>query len=66
MEYIQRLGEHGEEIPVYVVDGVAHDLREGGTVELGPGDVLVQHGTDHRWRALTDDFRMASVMLERD
>lgn len=27
MECIQRLGEHGEEIPVYVVDGVAHDLR---------------------------------------
>jgi quercetin dioxygenase-like cupin family protein len=52
------------DVDVVVRGRVAHDLREGGTVELGPGDVLVQHGTDHRWRALTDDFRMASLMLE--
>lgn len=51
------------DVDVVLQGRVAHDLREGGTVELGPGDVLVQHGTDHRWRSLTTDFRMASLMV---
>jgi hypothetical protein len=51
------------DVDVVLSGTVAHDLREGGTVELGPGDVLVQRGTDHRWRPLTDDFRMASLMV---
>jgi quercetin dioxygenase-like cupin family protein len=36
----------------------------GGSTELGPGDVIVQRGTDHRWSALGEEtFRMASVMI---
>lgn len=41
------------------------ELPGGVSTELGPGDVVVQRGTDHRWTALGDDrFAMACVMLD--
>jgi quercetin dioxygenase-like cupin family protein len=40
------------------------DLPDGVTVELGPGDAVVQRGTDHRWYVLGDEpVRFAAVML---
>ena len=35
----------------YVVSGrVVLELDDGATVELGPGDTVVQNGTRHAWR----------------
>lgn len=43
---------------------VALDLPGDRSVELGPGDAVVQRGTEHRWRVLGDQpFRMAAVMI---
>ena len=40
------------------------ELPGGDRVELGPGDVVVQRGTDHRWLPIGDEpVRMAAVML---
>jgi len=41
---------------LYVVSGrVVLDLDGGRTVELGPGDTLVQNGTRHAWRNPFDE-----------
>jgi quercetin dioxygenase-like cupin family protein len=35
----------------YVVSGrVILELDDGATVELGPGDTVIQNGTRHAWR----------------
>lgn len=41
------------------------ELPGGITAEAGPGDVIVQRGTDHRWTALDDGPAVvATVMLD--
>jgi hypothetical protein len=42
---------------------VALELPGGHRAELGPGDVVVQRGTDHRWIPLEEPFRMAALMV---
>ncbi|MFA5883115.1 MAG: cupin domain-containing protein [Acidimicrobiia bacterium] len=40
------------------------DLPNGVTTELGPGDAVVQRGTDHRWYVVGDEpVRFVAVML---
>jgi len=40
------------------------DLPGGVTVELGPGDAVLQRGTDHRWFVIGDEpVRFVAVML---
>jgi quercetin dioxygenase-like cupin family protein len=40
------------------------DLPDGVSVELGPGDIVLQRGTDHRWRVIGDEpARFATVMF---
>lgn len=40
------------------------DLPDGVSVELGPGDTVVQRGTDHRWYVIGDaPVRFAAVMF---
>lgn len=69
------LGEHADrerpgfhETPtrdlVFVLSGrLRMDLDEGST-ELGPGDLVVQNGTPHRWSNIGDDeVLLASIML---
>ncbi len=52
------------DIDVVLEGRVLLELRGGEPVELGPGDVVVQRGTDHRWSALDGaPFRMATVMI---
>jgi quercetin dioxygenase-like cupin family protein len=38
-------------------------LDDGSEVVLHPGDVVVQHGTNHRWRTGPDGAILALVML---
>lgn len=43
------------------------ELPGGIATELGPGDVIIQRGTDHRWTALGDEpLVAATVMLDAD
>jgi len=51
------------DVDVIVSGRVRLDLP-GASTELGPGDVVVQRGTNHRWVALGDEpLRMATVMI---
>lgn len=53
------------DIDVVLRGRVLLELPDGISTELGPGDVVVQRGTDHRWTAVGDEqFVMASVMLD--
>jgi len=49
----------------YVVSGrVVLELDDGATVELGPGDTVVQNGTRHAWRnPFTEPCQMVVVLL---
>jgi mannose-6-phosphate isomerase-like protein (cupin superfamily) len=49
----------------YVVSGrCVLELDDGATVELGPGDTVVQNGTRHAWRNPFDEpCRMAVVLV---
>ncbi|HEX8803070.1 MAG TPA: cupin domain-containing protein [Acidimicrobiales bacterium] len=48
----------------YVVSGrVVLELDDGATVELGPGDTLVQNGTRHAWRNPFDEPATLVVVL---
>lgn len=55
--------------PTVDIDVVMHgrvllELPDGVQTELGPGDVVIQRGTNHRWTAIgTETFAMASVMI---
>ena len=39
------------------------ELDDGKTVELHPGDTVVQRGTRHAWRNPTDEPAAISVVL---
>ncbi|KAH7344810.1 hypothetical protein B0J17DRAFT_15939 [Rhizoctonia solani] len=49
-----------------IISGRAvHVLEDGSEQEVGPGDVVVQRGTDHRWENRTNDWvRWVSVLVE--
>jgi len=53
------------DIDVVLRGRVLLELPDGVQTELGPGDVVIQRGTNHRWTALGDEqFAMASVMID--
>jgi quercetin dioxygenase-like cupin family protein len=55
------------DVDVIVSGRVRLDLPHDVSTELGPGDVVVQRGTNHRWIALGDEpLRMATVMIAAD
>ncbi|HLM29683.1 MAG TPA: cupin domain-containing protein, partial [Acidimicrobiales bacterium] len=48
----------------YVLSGrVVLELDDGATVELGPGDTVVQNGTRHAWRNPFDEPATLVVVL---
>jgi Cupin domain len=48
----------------YVLSGrVVLELDDGATVELGPGDTVVQNGTRHAWRNPFDELATLVVVL---
>jgi mannose-6-phosphate isomerase-like protein (cupin superfamily) len=49
----------------YVISGrVVLELDDGETVELGPGDTVVQNGTRHAWRnPFSEPCRMVVVLI---
>jgi len=49
----------------YIVSGrVILELDDGATVELGPGDTVVQNGTRHAWRNPFDEpCQMVAVLI---
>jgi quercetin dioxygenase-like cupin family protein len=48
----------------YVISGrVVLELDDGATVELGPGDTVVQNGTRHAWRNPFDEPVTLLVVL---
>jgi quercetin dioxygenase-like cupin family protein len=52
------------DVDVILSGRVRLELPDGIATELGPGDVVVQRGTAHRWVALGDEpLRMAAVMV---
>lgn len=53
------------DIDVVLRGRVLLELPDGIHTELGPGDVVIQRGTNHRWTAIGDEqFAMASVMID--
>lgn len=52
------------DVDLIVSGRMALDLRGGSRTEVGPGDVVVQRGTEHRWEPLDGaPAAMISVML---
>ncbi|CUA76886.1 hypothetical protein RSOLAG22IIIB_02364 [Rhizoctonia solani] len=49
-----------------IISGRAvHVLEDGSEQEAGPGDIVVQRGTNHRWENRTNDWvRWVSVLVE--
>jgi quercetin dioxygenase-like cupin family protein len=40
-------------------------LRDVPPVALGPGDIVVQRGVEHRWQPVGDEpLRMATLMID--
>jgi len=58
-------GMHATDTVDYVVvlRGRIEFVTETGTVELGPGDVLVDRGVSHGWRAVGDEPAMTAVVM---
>lgn len=55
------------DIDVVLRGQVMLELPGGISTILGPGDVVIQRGTDHRWTAVGDaQFAMASVMIDAE
>lgn len=53
------------DIDVVLRGRVLLELPDGVQTELGPGDVVIQRGTNHRWTAVGEErFAMASVMID--
>lgn len=53
------------DIDVVLRGRVLLELPDGVQTELGPGDVVIQRGTNHRWTAVgNEQFAMASVMID--
>lgn len=50
----------------YLVSGRAvHVLEDGSEQEVGPGDTVIQRGTNHRWENRTNEWvRWVSVLVE--
>ena len=48
---------------VIVLEGRLELVLDEGTVELGPGDTVVQQGAAHAWRVLDPPVRMSVVMI---
>ncbi|KAG8746009.1 hypothetical protein FRC10_006348 [Ceratobasidium sp. 414] len=49
---------------IMVSGRAVHVLEDGSEQEVGPGDVVVQRGTHHRWENRTDDWaRWISVLI---
>jgi len=52
------------DVDVVLAGRLGLDLAGGDSVELGPGDAVVQRGTDHRWRVIGDEpVQFVAVML---
>ena len=53
------------DVDVVLRGRVMLELPDGVQTELGPGDVVIQRGTNHRWTAIGDEqFAMATVMID--
>ena len=53
------------DVDVVLRGRVLLELPDGVQTELGPGDVVIQRGTHHRWTAIGDEqFLMATVMID--
>lgn len=53
------------DVDVVLRGRVLLELPDGAQTELGPGDVVIQRGTNHRWTAIGEEqFAMASVMID--
>jgi quercetin dioxygenase-like cupin family protein len=48
---------------VHVLEGRVALVLDEDTVELGPGDLVVQQATAHAWRILEDPVRLSVVMI---
>ncbi len=48
---------------VLVLEGRLELVLDEGTVELGPGDTVVQQAAAHAWRVLEPPVRMSVVMI---
>jgi quercetin dioxygenase-like cupin family protein len=52
------------DVDIVLTGRLGLDLPNDVSVELGPGDVVVQRGTNHRWRVIGDEpVRFAAVMF---
>lgn len=52
------------DVDIVIVGSVEMYLPDLPPVTLQPGDMLIQRGTNHLWRAVGDGFlRMVTVML---
>lgn len=50
---------------IIVLGRVVHVLEDGTEQEVGPGDTVVQRGTNHRWENRTNEWvRWVSVLIE--
>ncbi|GAB1519091.1 cupin domain-containing protein [Rhizoctonia solani] len=48
-----------------IISRAVHVLEDGSEQEVGPGDIVVQRGTNHRWENRTNDWvRWVSVLVE--
>ena len=53
------------DVDVVLRGRVVLELPNGVQTELGPGDIVIQRGTNHRWTAIGDEqFAMATVMID--
>gem|GEM_PF-59074 len=53
------------DVDVVLRGRVLLELPDGVQTELGPGDIVIQRGTNHRWTAIGDEqFAMATVMID--
>ena len=53
------------DVDVVLRGRVLLELPDGVQTELGPGDVVIQRGTNHRWTAIGDEqFAMTTVMID--
>jgi mannose-6-phosphate isomerase-like protein (cupin superfamily) len=48
---------------VLILDGRLELVLDDSTVELGPGDTVIQQATAHAWRVLEPPVRMSVVMI---
>jgi mannose-6-phosphate isomerase-like protein (cupin superfamily) len=48
---------------VYVLEGRVALVLDEETVELGPGDCVVQQATAHAWRVLEGPVRLSTLMI---